>query len=440
MGSDFYGHAAINTPSSTAPVTDINTLISPSSGWVLTQANSVNDNSQIVGAGTLNGQTHAFLYHGGTVNDLGQGSAIAINDAGQVTGTMSVGGNSHAFLYSGGITHDLGTLAGNLSSNAMAINANGQIVGYSGSDAFLYSNGVMTDLNALINPSSGWVLENAVGINALGQIIGTGTGPNGSTAFLLTPVPEPSSFILAVLALTGLTAWRRRRGATRSSALVAILSCAAFALPITHSMATVVPPVGLAPGSQYQLIFVTADTSTGTSTDIATYNAFVRNEAALNPSLPSGVTWDAVASTGTVNAKDNAPSGELPIYNTAGLEVAESNLYSLSLVNPIGYDQYGNLAPQFAKAFTGSDTSGVPVAGEEWYLGSPQQAASYGFAGSVIAWANLAGNAVESDSDLSLYALSTAITVPTPEPATITLLGSALFVLSGIRFLRLRKR
>jgi probable HAF family extracellular repeat protein len=40
---------------------DLNALISPSTGWQLTSATSVNDHGQITGYGQLNGQTHAFL-------------------------------------------------------------------------------------------------------------------------------------------------------------------------------------------------------------------------------------------------------------------------------------------------------------------------------------------------------------------------------------------
>lgn len=40
---------------------DLNTLISPSSGWVLNSATGINIWGQIVGSGTLNGQNHGFL-------------------------------------------------------------------------------------------------------------------------------------------------------------------------------------------------------------------------------------------------------------------------------------------------------------------------------------------------------------------------------------------
>jgi probable HAF family extracellular repeat protein len=40
---------------------DLNTLIDPTLGWVLTTAAAVNDAGQIVGSGVINGQSHAFL-------------------------------------------------------------------------------------------------------------------------------------------------------------------------------------------------------------------------------------------------------------------------------------------------------------------------------------------------------------------------------------------
>jgi hypothetical protein len=40
---------------------DLNTLIDPSLGWTLTAAYSINNNGWIVGEGTHNGQTRAYL-------------------------------------------------------------------------------------------------------------------------------------------------------------------------------------------------------------------------------------------------------------------------------------------------------------------------------------------------------------------------------------------
>jgi hypothetical protein len=40
---------------------DLNSLIPANSGWVLQFANGINDQGQIVGEGTLNGQAEGFL-------------------------------------------------------------------------------------------------------------------------------------------------------------------------------------------------------------------------------------------------------------------------------------------------------------------------------------------------------------------------------------------
>src|SRR5207245_8849479 len=40
---------------------DLNRLIPRNSGWVLGQANGINDAGQIVGYGTIHGHTHTFL-------------------------------------------------------------------------------------------------------------------------------------------------------------------------------------------------------------------------------------------------------------------------------------------------------------------------------------------------------------------------------------------
>lgn len=151
---------------------------------------------------------HAFLYANGTMNDLGTlggnfSVAYGINASGQVVGNSTISGNStrHAFLYTNGTMEDLGSLGGD--SSAVGINAGGEIVGWADTagdaseHAFLYSNGSMIDLNNLIAPDSGWTLDDAAAINDNGWIVGVGYNPSGQgDAFLLTPIPEPSTFAL----------------------------------------------------------------------------------------------------------------------------------------------------------------------------------------------------------------------------------------------------
>jgi probable HAF family extracellular repeat protein len=205
-------------------------------------ANAINNAGQVVGE---NG-AGAFLYSNGVMTNLGAGAATCINNAGQVVGYNNPG----AFLYSNGVMSELGTLGGwsmalgindasqvvgcystngggvlhaFLYSNgtmtslgggvAYGINNAGQVVGQNGvNHAFLYSNGVMTDLNSLIDPASGWTLEDANAINDNGQIVGYGIGPDGNAdAYLLTPTPEPATVGLLAAGLAALIARRNKR-------------------------------------------------------------------------------------------------------------------------------------------------------------------------------------------------------------------------------------
>ncbi len=180
----------------------------------------VNNLGQIVG--TEGGQ--GVLYENGTKSyfgpSVGLTLCIRINDAGQVVGYSTFTNEStgypetHAFLYDGSVMYDLGTPGGNF-SYARDINNAGQIVGSAncsaGFCAFLYNNGTMSDLNDLIDSDSGWTLSQARGINDLGQIVGSGVINGETHAFLLTPVPEPSIFALISVCGLGLVAYVQRR-------------------------------------------------------------------------------------------------------------------------------------------------------------------------------------------------------------------------------------
>jgi uncharacterized membrane protein len=107
----------------------------------------------------------------------------------------------HAFLYTpqGGLK-DLGTLGG-VVSNALGVDASDNVVGSSTASgtkvpnlnhqdpnrlAFIYTGGKMIDLNTRID-ATGWVLVEATGINAKGQIVGNGTLNGVQLGFVLTP-------------------------------------------------------------------------------------------------------------------------------------------------------------------------------------------------------------------------------------------------------------
>jgi probable HAF family extracellular repeat protein len=104
---------------------------------------------------------------------------------------------ARAFLWTPGTTQavDLKALPGDLFSQALAINGQGQVVGVSfggvsGARAFLYQNGTLMNLNDLVTPASLDVLLSAQDINDAGQI--TGRVLDGVTgevrAFVATPI------------------------------------------------------------------------------------------------------------------------------------------------------------------------------------------------------------------------------------------------------------
>ncbi len=59
-------------------------------------------------------------------------------------------------------------------------------------------------------------------------------------------------------------------------------------------------------GDLYRLVFITSANTTGASTDISTYNAFVQGVAEASTAFDlSGATWNVIGSTGAVAARDN---------------------------------------------------------------------------------------------------------------------------------------
>jgi hypothetical protein len=219
---------------------------------------------------------------------------------------------------------------------------------------------------------------------------------------------------------------------------LAVFLVAAFAAQgAARLVAAVIPPIGLAPGSQYQLIFVTAEVHDALDSDIATYNQFVTDEAALGVAsgLPSGATWTAVASTDSIDANVNAPSGVLPVYNTAGQLVTGPGvgIYAGALDNLVAYDQHGevNLIAQEENVWTGSDFQGFGIT--DATLGAASGESEIGRVALDGTWLEFTVHVHTTEVIFRkpLYALSDTLTVPVPEPSTTALLGVALVLLAG---------
>jgi probable HAF family extracellular repeat protein len=131
---------------------------------------------------------HAFMYEDSGLVDLtpttDSATAEDINDAGQVTGWR----NGHAFRWANGVFLDLGVPAGLMQSFGFAINSKGQVAGHavsaSGNEEriFRYTDGVgLEDLGGVGEHNQ------VFGMNGLGQIVGRGRPTSGSQqAFLYT--------------------------------------------------------------------------------------------------------------------------------------------------------------------------------------------------------------------------------------------------------------
>ena len=164
------------------------TLLSAINGGPTTNAQGINNNGWIVGSSQdQNGATRATLWRPGesplnlgVLDTISSPTSVAfdVNNNGVVVGYSGDPlGFSHAFVWteSGGMV-DLGA-PGMRSSFANAVNDNGWIVGFASfadapqQRAYLWVGGEAFDLNDFVDPSSGWVLNEAYGINDLGWIV-----------------------------------------------------------------------------------------------------------------------------------------------------------------------------------------------------------------------------------------------------------------------------
>jgi probable HAF family extracellular repeat protein len=144
------------------------------------RASAINAKGQIAG---LSGST-AAMWDRGALIDLGtwpgdtSSEALAINAGGVVVGvSWSAGSQPHGVAWAQGQAVDLGTLPGGTESTAYAINANNQIVGWSdASDGAHHAvrwdlaKGRIDDLG--IGANIGGVYAEATGINDAGDIVG----------------------------------------------------------------------------------------------------------------------------------------------------------------------------------------------------------------------------------------------------------------------------
>lgn len=217
---------------------------------------------------------------------------------------------------------------------------------------------------------------------------------------------------------------------------------AAFALLCGAACSEATPitlPPGLAPGTEYRILFVTSTTRQATSDDISTYNAFVTAAANAVPELAAlGVTWTVLGSTAAVNALDNAAldpaDATTQFFNTRGERIAvgvttpQTGLFGGNFTNHENriLDEFGHERNEFV--FTGTLRSGFtdpnsPLGAVFVRGGIPLV--------SHLNWTEF--DSFPQSSALYLYGISAPLAAPVPEPAT-----ASLFVLAAILLIAAR--
>jgi probable HAF family extracellular repeat protein len=159
-------------------------------------AGAVNESGLV--AGVIDGEL--TIWEGGVAHRLGaKGTIGGLSDQGVLVGglddgtTNSFGGmNTRAFMYANGVFTDLGAPSG--WTYAIDINRTGQVAVFANGKLFMYENGVLRDLNASVT--------NAYGFNDRGEIVGMSSFGHGPEPFIwdgtVRQIPGGGSFAGAV--------------------------------------------------------------------------------------------------------------------------------------------------------------------------------------------------------------------------------------------------
>jgi hypothetical protein len=184
---------------------------------------------------------------------------------------------------------------------------------------------------------------------------------------------------------------------------------AAILLPVANLHgANIRTPNSAAPGTAYQVAWVTTGQRNATSANIEDYDSFVRIEANSSNFGPNqGIFWYAIASTALADARSHAPVLS-PVYGLDGFQLAPNatTFYESATVPGPYYDRTGTLIDGNLNVWTGSEDHGNRLTGYTLGTATPMQGFTNGYN---HLW--LAAGIQNNPANARLYALSEPLTV-----------------------------
>ncbi|MFO0950553.1 MAG: PEP-CTERM sorting domain-containing protein [Isosphaeraceae bacterium] len=218
---------------------------------------------------------------------------------------------------------------------------------------------------------------------------------------------------------------RTRRTLVTATALIGLMT---GLFGTAHGQVVLSTPAGLNPGDTFRFIFVTTGTTDATSSNIATYDAFVNTDAAGAKYNGVAVNWQVVGSTSTVDAITHlgTNAGLAGVYLPNGTRVATSDgtsaggLWASTLQHSVNQLINGS-PPSILQPWTGTQPNGV------------KSTFSLGLALAKVGNVNVVDGGWVSFVNLSntqahpLYAMSEVLqvstaAVPEPSPALLSVL------------------
>lgn len=281
-------------------VFDLNTLVTNGSAWTLTNATATNDAGQIVGAGFINGQEHAYLLTP-TTQPAGGATISAISGAANsVPAVTSISANGYFTLYGSGFTTDASVQRGlqgsDIVNNTLPTNLADTCVNAGNTRAFLrFVSGAQINALAPALPASGPV--------AVSVVTNCGTGNEATSASMNVPIAAASPEFLY---------WVNNANGQNPVIALDAVSGAYIGAP------------GLIPGATFRAA------KTG---DVLTFYGISFGKTASGGPTPGGIPSAADAAAGSVSL---TIGGKPVTPSYVGVTPGSAGLYQMNATIPAG--------------------------------------------------------------------------------------------------------